>query len=243
MKKRFFFFAIILVSFGILHSQVQIKKRPLQKKELLRALNVVSPNGGATWEIGTDYPIQWGSQGVFSPNMVKIALTSGNNSHWITSQSGTTNDGAHHYRPHWNNPPLGHYKLRISSLDGVVSDESDGVINVVPPPVDLSCALRSRVVTRNRMPYWEITITIQNKGSRTLNNVLFNWVITQDNVVRDQDGAGFGTMYPNKLYTHRLSHHMGRGNNRIEVRVDPDNRQGENQFLRQNNIAAQERRR
>jgi hypothetical protein len=72
---------------------------------------------------------------------------------------------------------------------------------------------------------------------------MFNWVITQNNVVIKQDGAGYGLMYPNKLYETNLRQLISRGTYRIEVFVDPENQLGENEYLRRDNTAAVETKR
>jgi hypothetical protein len=243
MRRPIFFFISALLVVGILHSQVQLRKQDLQKKEILRALKIISPNRGEKWEIGNEYTIRWESRGVFSPNSVRISLAGGHTPILITSQSGTTNDGSHNWRPRWNNPPPGHYKLQITSLDGAVKDESDGSFEVIRPAVDLTCTFRTQIKHEGgttKKPFWYITIIIHNKGTKTLNSVLFNWVITRDNVVVEQNGAGYGQMYPNKMYETTVRQLISRGKWHIEVYVDPDNRQGENEYLRNDNTASTE---
>jgi hypothetical protein len=243
MKRGFFFSFIALTFMGILYAQVQIRKQVLPKKEDIRSLKVISPNRGEKWEIGTEYPIRWESQGVFNPNMVTIILTGGGQTHMITSRTGTANDGSHNWRPRWNNPPPGHYKLQITSADGAVKDESDGSFEIVPPAVDLKCSFRTQIKHEGgttKKPFWYVTIVVYNKGTKNLNNVLFNWVITRDNVVVEQNGAGYGLMYPGKLYETTVKQLISPGRWRFEAYVDPDNRQGENEYLRGDNTASTE---
>jgi hypothetical protein len=246
MKKRIFLFITVFLCTGILYSQVQVKKQYQQKTQILRALKIISPNRGEKWEIGKEYTIRWESKGIFTPNLVKMFLTGSNTPIIITSQSGTSNDGVHNWRPKWDNPPPGHYKLQIMTLDGAVKDESDGSFEVIPPPVDLSCTFRTQIKREggtHKKPFWYVTIMIHNKGTKKLKNVMFNWVITKNNVVIKQDGAGYGLMYPNKLYETDFRQLISPGTMRIEVFVDPENQQGENEYLRRDNTAAVETKR
>jgi hypothetical protein len=140
--------------------------------------------------------------------------------------------------PRWDNPPPGHYRLQIMTLDGAVKDESDRSFEIIRPPVDLRCAFRTQIKREGgtqKKPYWYVTIMIHNKGTKTLNNVMFNWVITKNNVVIKQDGAGFGLMYPNKIYESDLRQLLSSGKWRIEVFVDPENRQNETESLLHDN--------
>ena len=232
------------LSVGILHSQVQVKKKIPQKVQILRSIKTIFPNAGEKLEIGKQYTIRWESKGIFKPNLVKIFLTNNRNPILITSNSGISNDGVHDWRPRWANPPVGHYKLLITTLDGAVKDESDGSFEVIPPPVDLKCTFRSQVKYKGTLggqkPYWYVTIIIHNKGTKTLKNVMYNWVITKNNVVIKQNGAGLGLMHPNKLYETDLRQFASKGTWRVEVFVDPDNLQGENEYLRRDNTAAVE---
>ena len=246
MKKLIFIFITVFLCTGVLYSQVQIKKRDEQKVKILRSLKIISPNRGEKWEIGKEYAIRWESKGIFNPNSVKMFLLGRGRPIIITSQQGTYNDGTHNWRPRWDNPPPGHYSLQIMTLDGAVKDESDGNFEIIPPPVDLSCTFRTQIKWeggRTKKPIWYVTIMIHNKGTKKLNNVMFDWVFTKNNVVIKQDGAGYGLMYPNKLYETDLRQLISSGTWRIEVFVDPENRQGENEYLRRDNTAAVETKR
>lgn len=246
MKKLIFLFITVFLCAGIFYSQVQIKKQDQKKLQVLRSLKIISPNRGEKWEIGKEYTIRWQSKGIFRPNLVKMFLLGRSRPILITNQQGTSNDGAHNWRPRWGNPPPGHYRLQIVTLDGAVKDESDGSFEVIPPPVDLHCTFRTQIKWeggRIKKPIWYVTIIIHNKGTKKLNNVMYDWVITKNNVVIKQDGAGYGLMYPNRVYETNLRQLISRGTWRIEVFVDPENRQGENEYLRGDNTAAVETKR
>jgi len=244
MKKHLLLIIIIFLCIGVLYSQVQVKKPVKQKIQPLQTIKVLSPNGGEKWEIGKEYTIRWETRG--NIRSVKIMLENGGKLIMLTGNIGTTNDGTHQWTPRWNNPPTGHYRLQLMSLDGAVKDESDGSFEVISPPVDLSCTFRTQIKWEggtHKKPIWYVTIMIHNKGTKTLNNVMFNWVITKNNVVIKQDGAGYGLMYPNKLYEADLRQLISPGTWRIEVFVDPENQQGENEYLRKDNTAAVETKR
>jgi hypothetical protein len=241
MKKHLLLIIIIFLSIGAVYSQVQVKKPLKQKIQPLQTLKVLSPNGGEKWEIGREYIIRWETRG--NIKSVKIMLENAGKLIMLTGSIGTTNDGAHQWTPRWNNPPPGHYKLQLMSLDGAVKDISDGSFEVIPPPVDLKCVIVYQVKKAGRgmkKKYWNYTISIHNKGTKKLENVLFNWVITKNNVVVKQDGAGFGLMYPNKLYEAKFVQTVSKGKWRLEVFVDPDNRQNEVERLRSDNNVSTE---
>jgi len=235
MKKHLLLLINIFLFIGVVYSQVQVKKPVKQIIQPLQTIKVLSPNGGEKWEIGKEYTIRWQTRG--NIKLVKIMLENEGKLIMLTSNIGTTNDGTHQWTPRWNNPPTGYYKLQIMSVDGAIKDKSDGSFEVIPPPVDLKCSI---VHQTEKTEYWHYTISVHNKGTKKLKNVLFNWVITRNNEVVKQDGAGYGLMYPNKLYKAKFAQPISIGKWRLEVFVDPDNQQNEVERLRRdNNVSAE----
>jgi hypothetical protein len=107
------------------------------------------------------------------------------------------------------------------------------VQTVQPREVDLMCKIDVVNVGGFKFKY---KVKVKNKGMKTLNQVLFNWLVTRDGTMVEQDGAGFGLMYPNTWYTGDVGPFMGTADSyQIEVFVDPDNAQGEPQGSRGDN--------
>jgi len=202
------------------------------------SITVLSPNGGETWELGKQYTIRWQSRG--NIRFVKIMLVKSGNLKPIKSMA--TNSGSYKWTPRWHNPDLGDYRMVIMTLDAAVQGVSDGVFMIIEPKVDLTFSMMDRLFSRPHV--WAIKLTFKNRGTKTLKNVTFNWVLTNNGIVIKQDGAGFGLMYPHKSYVREFNLEVGmcsKGKIRLEVFLDPENYQGEPEALRGDNKISAER--
>lgn len=98
-------------------------------------VQVIAPNGGESWTVGSSHSIQWNSDGSFAN--VKIEYSTNNGGSWQTVANNTANDGQFT----WTAPdtPSASARVRISdAADGSPSDVSDNVFAIVesvPAPV------------------------------------------------------------------------------------------------------------
>jgi hypothetical protein len=93
-------------------------------------IQIISPNGGENWEIGTEQNITWTSINVVGN--VKIELSTNNGSTWSTIASSTANDGIFS----WTVPDTPSTKCRVrikEASDGSPSDTSDSTFSIVSP--------------------------------------------------------------------------------------------------------------
>lgn len=227
MKKYLLLLITVLLSIGIVYSQVQVKK-PVQKQlKVLRTIKVLYPNGGEKWVAGGQYNIRWQSRGI--SGKVAIALLKSGREYL---RPAVENTGSHLLKVRRGD--TGTFKIRITSLDGSVKDESDRAFTIQQPEVDLTYDVYTSTRRLGR-GHVKIIMKIKNNGTKILHDVLFNWVITKDNRFIVQDGAGFGTMYPDTWYKADHQYHLGMGKFLLRVYVDPDNRQREPESLRDDN--------
>ncbi|MBN2416618.1 hypothetical protein JXO52_12300 [bacterium] len=86
-------------------------------------LNIVSPNGGETLEVGTSYEIAWNSSGTSGD--VKIEYSIDNGITWTEEAASTPDDGTYT----WTVPgtPSTECLVKVSDLDGTPVDQSDSV--------------------------------------------------------------------------------------------------------------------
>jgi subtilisin family serine protease len=89
----------------------------------VRSLTLTSPNGGQTWGVGDSHPITWTSTG--GVGNVKLEYTVNNGSRWIEIVSSTTNDGSYDWLIPDN--PSENCRVRVSEIDGPLSDQGDNV--------------------------------------------------------------------------------------------------------------------
>jgi hypothetical protein len=93
-------------------------------------ITVLSPNGGESWYSGTSHNITWSSGGV-SGN-VKIDLSTDGGQSWSAVTASTVNTGSYA----WTAPSTlsAACLIRVSNLDGTVTDKSDAVFSIVTAP-------------------------------------------------------------------------------------------------------------
>lgn len=90
-------------------------------------LEVYTPNGGESWEIGTEQEITWFAEGV---NSLKIEFTTNNGQSWDVIESSVKNTGSYYWKG-IPNTPTNLAKVRISdAADGSPSDMSDAVFTI-----------------------------------------------------------------------------------------------------------------
>jgi hypothetical protein len=93
-------------------------------------ITVTSPNGGETWEVGSNQPINWTSSEI--EENVKIEYSANGGNSWTTIIASTANTGGFNWTVP-NNLSESCF-IRVSETDGAPSDISDGVFSIVPPP-------------------------------------------------------------------------------------------------------------
>ena len=90
------------------------------------SLTLTSPNGGENWGVGHSQDITWTSKGI--AGNVKLEYSVNNGSRWIEIDSSTTNDGNYS----WTIPdnPSEACRVRVSEIDGPLSDQSNNVFSI-----------------------------------------------------------------------------------------------------------------
>ncbi len=94
-------------------------------------ITIVSQKGGEILTAGTTYPIAWLKQGNLKPN-VKIVLCQGANTLVRTITSTTPNDGAYDWLVPMNLATGNNYFVRVSTVDNLVTGDSDRFSIIVP---------------------------------------------------------------------------------------------------------------
>lgn len=84
-----------------------------------------SPNGGQSFQVGSTQPINW--QSSFLTSNVRLDYSTDGTT-WIPISASTSNDGSEN----WTIPnnPTTTARVRVASLDGLVSDVSDNVFTI-----------------------------------------------------------------------------------------------------------------
>jgi YVTN family beta-propeller protein len=89
-------------------------------------VKVASPNGGESWEVGSQHAITWTSEG--SVGNVKILYSTNNGGTWTEIISSTANDGSYN----WTVPdaPSTNCLAKVAETDDTPSDVSDAVFTI-----------------------------------------------------------------------------------------------------------------
>jgi hypothetical protein len=97
-------------------------------------LTVTSPNGGETWQIGTNQTIAWSSAG--TSGNVKIELSRNGGATWEVLFASTPDD----HSQTWNvsGSASNNCTIRISDVDGSPIDASDGIFQITSPQQTIS---------------------------------------------------------------------------------------------------------
>ena len=90
-------------------------------------IKVVAPNGGETLAEGSSYQIQWTGTGTL---LVRIQYSADNGTSWSLVKDSLKNTGLYNWFP-IPNTISNQCRLRVSSLDGVSSAQSDQVFAIV----------------------------------------------------------------------------------------------------------------
>jgi len=130
------------------------------------SFTVVSPNGGEQWHAGTTQRILWTSTGSFWDVKIEVSLNSG--STYSTITSATADTGLYD----WTVPnSLGGTtaRIRVSSIDGQVSDLSDGNFAIAAPVT----SIRLESPSPGSLVTGLVTVKAAVSGSGTVQQVVF----------------------------------------------------------------------
>ncbi len=89
---------------------------------------VTSPNGGESWETGSQHPINWVSNA--TSGTVSIELSRNGGSSWELLYNNTADDGSENWIV--TDPATINAKIRVTDISGSPSDISDTVFSVLP---------------------------------------------------------------------------------------------------------------
>jgi|GEM_PF-1429530 len=90
------------------------------------SITLISPNGGENWGVGHSHNITWTSTGI--AGNIKLEYSVNNGSRWIEIVSSTTNDSSYDWLIPDN--PSESCRVRVSEIDGPLSDQSDDVFSI-----------------------------------------------------------------------------------------------------------------
>jgi hypothetical protein len=94
------------------------------------SITVTSPNGGETWEVGSEQKITWTSTG--DVGNIKIEYSPDSGLSWTAIVTSTSNDGIYQWTVPANSSTG--YLIRVSEIDGDPWDVSDGVFTIAAEP-------------------------------------------------------------------------------------------------------------
>lgn len=115
---------------------------------------VTSPNSAVTWYLGQTYTISWSSANI--TGNVKIELD--NNGVLETLAASTENNGSWQWTIPLTQPAGNQYKIKVSTLDGLVSDMSDTNFTITELPVtNLTTLAQLRAATPDGTTIYQVT--------------------------------------------------------------------------------------
>jgi len=222
-----------------------------------RKIVVTSPKDGDVWEAGKEYSITWESTGITGDVKIDVAA----NQYQLHPVTGrTVNSGAYLFRVPRNF--VGDYRVwraRVSTLDGTIYGWSPPSFTLYSQDVDLQCQINNPRIgwpggylkEGKEYRYLQFNVWMRNDGTRlpiSIDTVLVKIIKEPQEIVCYQEEWGFGGIYPHAWYrlpdprTIKVSswsdnRDMNRGVYRMEVWLDPQNRLGELEGLRQDNKA------
>lgn len=94
-------------------------------------ITVTSPNGGESWDVGSNQGITWTSEGVEGYVRIEYSLDDGGS--WKTIAESTENDGTHLWTVPADPSTLCLVRISEDDADGGVWDVSDAVFSIVSP--------------------------------------------------------------------------------------------------------------
>jgi len=226
-----------------------------------RKIVVSAPKDGDVWEADKEYNITWESTGISGD--VKIALAASQyDLKPITER--TANTGAYRFRvPRNLVGDFRGWRVRVSTLDGTVYGWSPPYFSLYTQDIDLQCMIYDpkfgwREQWLDSDEEWlQFNVRIRNDGIRfpiSIDTVLVQIIKEPEEIVCYQEEWGFGRIYPHEWYQlpeprkFRIAEwprgrygpktvNLKSGAYRVEVWLDPQNRLGELEGLRQNNKA------
>jgi hypothetical protein len=175
-----------------------------------KEIRVLSPNGGEKLERLGEYDIRWYAAGHIDRVSISFENTDERRVIGLAEGRNIRNTGSCHMKID-RRLPTGNYKIRISAVGSDVRDESDGTFEIVPPAVDCVCGLlymgrvtrtKNYVLKGSKQRSMRFEVYVQNNGTEILNRVPVMWALHQQpgNLVIEQHEAGFGNVYPGRMY-------------------------------------------
>lgn len=239
--------------------------------ESKKEITVIYPNGGEIWEQEREYTFRWRTSGKIDDVCILLENERGVKVHLLWSEKQQTkipNTGSFRWLARFFRP--GKYRVHITpyglSPTGQVpsegADTSDGKFEIIPPGVELACGIGEfgpvtkttyYVFAAEKTKYVKFDIFIRNNGTKILNMVPIIWFVLKQpgNIVLLQEEAGFGNVYPNKIYETTLKFNYEKlkaypfygehqkkwekGEYSFMIEVDPKNILGEAESARTNN--------
>jgi hypothetical protein len=172
-------------------------------------LRLIYPNGGEKLERFKEHNIRWHSRGRVGPLRLSYENEDLRRSYTFREERIPNRRSYRLIFP--ERLPLGNYKLRLTSLDGKIHDESDRTFELILPEVDLACGFiyfgrvtrkKIHILSGEKTKSMKFEVFIQNNGTKILNRVPVMWTLLKQpvNLVVKQSEAGFGNVYPNRQY-------------------------------------------
>ena len=224
-------------------------------------IRLIFPNGGEKLERFKEHNIRWHSSGRVGPLRISYENTDLRRSYTF-GEERIPNRGSYRLTLP-ERLPLGNYKLRLSSLDGKIKDESDRTFELILPQIDLVCGFlyfgrvtktRDFILTSSKRQSMKFEVYAKNDGTKILDRVPIMWTLLKQpgNLVISQSEAGFGNVYPGRMYKtsfefkyYRETEYywiytdserkLGKGDYTFVFEVDPRNELREPEATRANN--------
>lgn len=100
-----------------------------------QSVEVVAPNGGETWAIGSTQSIQWGSSGVAGDVRISLVDPADNLAGLIAIVPAATGTYSWHVGDlSAGTAPVGQYRVRVKVVGQQVGDRSDGLFSIIAAP-------------------------------------------------------------------------------------------------------------
>ena len=226
-----------------------------------RKIEVTSPKDGDFWEADKEYAVTWESTGITGDVKIDVAANQ-YQLHPITER--TANTGAYLFRvPRNFVGDFRVWRVRVSTLDGTIYGWSPPYFTLYTQDVDLQCLIydprfgwNESWIKSQEEEWLQFNVRFRNDGTRfplSIDNVLVQIIKEPEEVVCYQEEWGVSGIYPHEWYQlpeprkFRISSrgiegrtetvNLNAGAYRAEVWLDPQNRLGELEGLRQNNKA------
>ena len=113
-------------------------------------ITVISPNGGEQLEVGFIYNITWNCTGPGEINYVKIECSTNSGNTWTEIIDSTANNGSYAWTVF--DSISDHCLVRVSDVEGNVSDTGNSEFSIIPPPT-------ITVISPNGGEQWKVGTT------------------------------------------------------------------------------------